>query len=384
MIGFRRAIYKLGSSGGTIEECVSGVLYFREAGDIPGIFTSDINAGVEEGYVFLNFTANIMPTRFRIFGTSTVADSKYVGLQVIGDPPDYTAGSGNFVGTTFSDLTEYTWGNNNYNSTGTQNLYISQGDVRENGYAYRTGNLRYFHSTPATAKSVQVSAPLENDYWDFNTTCPGKLPAYSILELSKDDGAAESCGSCVSLQINKYSSVNFEYGVSTINLSTQELTIANHNLGEIGEEYFYQFEGIVAGLSNYHVYRVEILDANTIKILSGVITEQPTQDFVISQIVVEKSIVVTMTGDIVPYKTDLSLCNPQTGGGTTTEVTSDISVTLVGGINKPEFIFGIDAHKSLGANNYTTHVKLQVIDVESGKVDAEYTLSRTHDGTTCI
>lgn len=177
---FREFLYKLTSiKGETPIPCGAPISY---AG-LSGIFIINVTLGTDLGIAGLVHDAQSVPDRFQIFfDGNLVADSKYVGDGLTGNPPNYL---GNFVGNVYNNVPEFYWDGTQFVANGnTQNLTILQEDVAEFGLTDGNGSISFDKQLAAPGvMTIYVFAPLGGTAWTIDSTsCP--VNTYDTINLS--------------------------------------------------------------------------------------------------------------------------------------------------------------------------------------------------------
>ncbi len=137
-----------------------------------GIYETIFELGTNTGITGINYDAFAAPDRFQIeYNGVIVADSKYVGYSISGNPPTYSP-----LINTFNNLPIYTYNGTGYvNSGNTTSVTVVQGDIA-NGTTEPTagsGSLTFnkTNASPTTMKVIIIS-PLSGTGWSLSSICP--------------------------------------------------------------------------------------------------------------------------------------------------------------------------------------------------------------------
>tara|TARA_R110000850_G_scaffold112887_1_gene227332 strand:- start:178 stop:690 length:513 start_codon:yes stop_codon:yes gene_type:complete len=137
-----------------------------------GVYRADIILGTETGIVNFDYNADGIPDRFQLYYDNIlVADSLYVGSDLIGNPPDIVSG---MVGNTYINIPEFDWVGGVFTPNGNvQTITVLQTDVAPFGETAGAGTLSFEKETsePQTMQLV-VTAPLTGTGWNVATSCP--------------------------------------------------------------------------------------------------------------------------------------------------------------------------------------------------------------------
>lgn len=138
-----------------------------------GIYQIEVTAGTGTGYVGIKYDANNVPDRFQIYYDDLlVADSKYVGDGLFGNPLDY-------FGLVGLDVTIpiYNYNGISFDNTGqTERVIVTQSDISDGSPQYPTAGrgILYFNKVnalPATYKVV-VTGPRGTGWFLNQIICP--------------------------------------------------------------------------------------------------------------------------------------------------------------------------------------------------------------------
>lgn len=236
MNSFKKFIYKI-SAVNNVEEsfpCDSNVIYEGKK----GVFKFNVDIGTGIGEVKLKYNAIGIPDRFKIYyDGSLVADSKYVGDSIYGNPPDYAgiAGEG-FVGNTYNNIPEKIWNGTTFVTNGeTHNISVGQSDVASYGSTSGMGEL-VFTKTLATPSTmlVEVIAPLESTAWDLEALCP------ELKEMPCGDITASNIGSPSGEYVTE---VNLGEGLG--------LVAVDYSAGNTPDRFKIEYDGVIVADSRY-------------------------------------------------------------------------------------------------------------------------------------
>lgn len=146
-----------------------------------GTYYIDVDLGGGTGNVTLDYFSGNIPDRFKIhYNGVVVADSKFVGGYLTGDPPNASisswlsgGGTNNFVGSTYTNIMDKTYQNGDFVNLGTsKNYVVTQNDVAEFGSTSGTGSISFNKSTPSPTKmTVEVISLASNTGWNFSVNC---------------------------------------------------------------------------------------------------------------------------------------------------------------------------------------------------------------------
>lgn len=197
MWSFRKEIHKLSVTKKDPVIPCGGFISISNSTE--GVFLIDLNIGTDTGVVELGYNAQNIPDRFQIiWDGNVVADSKYVGNGISGNPPDY---NNSLVGETFNNIPEYLYtgpGPTDYNLTGTNyNITVNQSDVANGSTSEPTsgsGNISFAKTTaqPSTMRVV-VYGVLGGTLFSITPNCP-TTPTTKLEQIGfgiKADSACE-------------------------------------------------------------------------------------------------------------------------------------------------------------------------------------------------
>lgn len=374
MWAFRKEIHKLSSVG-----LVTPILCGEQVtfNGTQGIFLVDIVLGTETGVVTLNHEAFGVPDRFQItYDGGLDADSLYVGGSLTGNPPDY----GGLVGGTFNNVPEYFWDGSQFVASGdTQNISVVQGDVAVFGETDGTGTINLFKTTttPITMQ-VQVTAPLSGTAWTFSTLCPTQAVVANIVQNDFQEEGDTLCVSCATITVEVPSPKDVNDSSTDINIVTNEVTLGGHGFGTGGEivNLIYTTTGTeITGLADGTAYQCQIVDALSFIILNVTLTGTGTDIHTFTPIGTNKRVEIVKSGDVPTYTFGASLCS-----GTATPVIGNITETIT---TTKEYRFGIGGIKEAGLDNFSSTITVEVYDNDTNVLEDTYTLTRTHNNTSC-
>jgi hypothetical protein len=150
-----------------------------------GVFVINMNLGTDIGLVVLNYNASNIPDRFQIeWDGNIVADSKFVGDNISGTPPDNTP---SMVGTVYSNIPEYEYNGTSMVATGNNITFsVQQSDIADGTASEPTagaGTINFIKTTalPTTVKII-VYAPLGSTGFNLTLDCP-TIPATKSINL---------------------------------------------------------------------------------------------------------------------------------------------------------------------------------------------------------
>lgn len=214
MWAFKKELYKLSSIRGSMFIACDELTSI--AGN-EGVFIINMELGTDIGIVNLDYNAIGVPDRFQIeWDGNIVADSKYVGNNLGGNPPDNTGTGGPLVGTTFSNIPEYEYDGNQMVLTGNNLTFtVQQSDVAD-GTASEPiagiGTISFAKTSalPSTARII-IYAPLGGTAFSVEPNCPVPPPAI-LVNLGEGSKSESACEQSFGLTGNYYilSSQTFE------------------------------------------------------------------------------------------------------------------------------------------------------------------------------
>lgn len=180
MWAFRKEIHKIGSY---IKEDLlpcSADIGSKLGGQ--GVYFIDIELGTDIGLVSVEFNAQGIPDRFNlVWDGDIVADSKYVGDGLSGNPPSYPGLLG-----TFNNVQEYNFSGSTAVPTGNSfNITVAQNDIA-NGTAQEPtdGNITLSfvkHSATPTNLRIVSFGVLDNTLFNVTPSCPEALPTEPVF-----------------------------------------------------------------------------------------------------------------------------------------------------------------------------------------------------------
>jgi hypothetical protein len=138
-----------------------------------GIYETTFEIGSDTGTTGINYDAVNVPDRFQIeYDGVIVADSKYVGNGLSGNPLTYSG-----LVDTFDNLTIYEYDGSGYINTGTNStITVTQGDISNDTISHPSagaGTLTFSKTTASpTIMKVIVTAPLSGTGWSMSSICP--------------------------------------------------------------------------------------------------------------------------------------------------------------------------------------------------------------------
>lgn len=195
MIDFRKHIYKLTIPSEDEIDCEKEI----SADGSEGVYYTEINIGTGIGDVIITYNAQAVPDRFILeYDGNVVADSKYVGSYLTGNPPDYNG----MVGTEFTGLRKYVYNptTEDYEDQGSEpNVIVQQSEVAPYGQTYPWGELKFSKTTsyPTTAL-LKVIGVFEATRWTVETYCPTP-PFTAVTEVITGYSTISGSGACGNL-----------------------------------------------------------------------------------------------------------------------------------------------------------------------------------------
>ena len=163
--------------------CDTSIEFSSPAG--AGVYYTDIELGPATGIVNITCGPGNIPDRFEVFyNGSLVADSKFVGDYLTGNPPDAstvlwegTPGSGQFVGHVYNGIPDLVWNGSSYVASGpTTDFTILQSDIADFGSTADGGSISFNKNlTGVTVVTIKVTSVVTNTGWAFLVGCPTPL-----------------------------------------------------------------------------------------------------------------------------------------------------------------------------------------------------------------
>lgn len=205
MWAFRREIHKLRYPTTNQIECDE----LTSITGNEGVFIININLGTDLGIVTLDYNAVNVPDRFQIeWDGNLVADSKFVGGNIGGNPPDNTGTGGAMVGTVYTDIPEYEYNGTDMVATGNLLTFsVQQSDIADGTASEPTagiGSINFIKSSasPTTAKII-IYAPLGGTAFSVTPNCP-VTPPTTLVNLGQGVKFENSCQDFYSSPSNYY------------------------------------------------------------------------------------------------------------------------------------------------------------------------------------
>lgn len=236
MNSFKEFIYKISAVNNTEESfpCDSNVSYEGRK----GVFKFNVDIGTGIGEVKLKYNAIGIPDRFKIYyDGGLVADSKYVGDSIYGNPPDYAGISGEgFVGNTYNNIPEKIWNGTAFVTNGlSHNISVTQSDVASYGNTSGIGELVFTKTLPTpSTMMIEVVAPLESTAWNLEVLCP------ELKEMPCGDISAINAGSPSGEYITE---VNLSEGLG--------LVVVDYSAGNTPDRFKIEYDGVLVADSRY-------------------------------------------------------------------------------------------------------------------------------------
>ncbi|AGO49730.1 virion structural protein [Cellulophaga phage phi13:2] len=156
-------------------DCSAGI---TASGGI-GIYEAIIVLGTGLGSSGISYNAYSIPDRFQIeYDGVIVADSKFVGSGITGDPSTYNVNGNNIIGT-HEDLPVYGFNGVSFDATGeNRTVTVVQNDIA-NGTTEPRGGVGSitFNKTTATPTTMKIiiTAPIGSTSWNLSGICPSNV-----------------------------------------------------------------------------------------------------------------------------------------------------------------------------------------------------------------
>ena len=194
MWAFRKEAHKIGSYIKEAEPSVPCTDNIGSKRGEQGVYFIDVDLGTDIGKVSVDFNAFGVPDRFNlVWDGSIVADSKYVGDSIGGNPSSYSGLLG-----TFNNVIEYNYTGANPIPTGqTFNIIVNQNDIADGSPEEPTdGNitLTFIKSSPTpTNMRIVTYGVLPGTAFTVEPSCPQPIPTEPVFLGSSSSSSGFAC-----------------------------------------------------------------------------------------------------------------------------------------------------------------------------------------------
>jgi len=311
------------------------------------------------------------------------------------NPPDYNCAEDMtpcdfMVGQTFSEVYEKVWDGVQFINNGNdQDIEVLQADLPVLGDTALGGVSSGWFVKPDTSPQ-EVKVIVTELYSTTSTVadfCVLQPIAASIIQDDFQEEGDTLCTTCATITVHLKEEVSFLNNGSNVDIGLNQVTIPGHNLGDIGEHIMVYYDWTVTSLSYLSVvgirglrqntnYELEVIDANTLEFVNLDINSVGAGEHTFPPVSQNKRVEFTISGDVGgSYSDVLTLCP---GGGTdiTTDIIDQITETKT-------YQFGVDGVKQSGSDNFSNTITVNVYDDDTNVLDDTYTLTRTHNNTSC-